>query len=66
MFIPKRIVIYPKDVQNITGRKELAARKLINKIKAEFGKTKQGFVTVNEFCKFTGIPPDEVYKFMID
>ena len=39
--VPNRIVIYPKDVQNITGRKERAARKLICDISQELGKTKR-------------------------
>jgi len=66
MIVPKRICIYPKDVQNITGRKEKTARRLLNKIKIKLGKSKEGFVTVHEFCNFTGIPEEEVFRFMID
>ncbi|MBX9852692.1 MAG: hypothetical protein K2X86_13180 [Cytophagaceae bacterium] len=64
--VPKRICIYPKDVQNITGRKEKTARRLLNKIKNKLGKSKEGFITVQEFCQFTGIPEDEVTGFLID
>jgi hypothetical protein len=66
MIVPKRICIYPKDVQNITGRKEKTARRLLNKIKTQLGKSKEGFVTVQEFCQYTGITEDEVARFMID
>ncbi len=66
MFIPKRICIYTKDIQNVTGRKEQTARRLLQKIKKELGKPAEGFVTVLEFCKYTGIPEEEVNKFMID
>jgi hypothetical protein len=31
--VPNRIVIYPKDVQKITGKKERTARKLIGDIR---------------------------------
>lgn len=66
MIVPKRICIYPKDVQNITGRKDKTARRLLNKIKEKLGKTKDSFVTVQEFCQHTGITQEEVSKFMID
>lgn len=66
MIVPKRICIYPKDVQNITGRKEKTARRLLNKIKNKLGKPKEGFVTVQEFCEYTGITEEEVARFMID
>ncbi len=66
MVLPKRICIYPKDVQNITGRKEKTARRLLNKIKEKLGKSKESFVTIQEFCQFTGIPEVEASRFMID
>jgi hypothetical protein len=66
MIVPKRICIYPKDVQNITGRKEKTARRLLNKIKLQLGKPEEGFVTVQEFSQFTGITMEEVSRFLID
>ena len=66
MIVPKRICIYPKDVQNITGRKERTARRLLNKIKVQLGKPEEGFVTVQEFCQFTGISEGEVQRFLLD
>jgi hypothetical protein len=38
--IPLRVVIYPKDVENITGLGDRASRKLIQKIKTGLGKSK--------------------------
>ena len=66
MLLPKRICIYTKDIQNVTGRKEKTARRLLSKIKKELGKPEEGFVTVQEFCKFTGISEEEVNRFMVD
>ena len=64
--MPKRIVIYAKDVENITGRKIRAARKLLQRIREQNKKPKDAFVTVKEFCKFTGMCEDEVREFLLD
>jgi hypothetical protein len=63
--VPNRIVIYPKDVQNITGKKERSARKLISDIRQELGKSKQEFITIYEFCHYTGLQKEQVEAFLI-
>lgn len=62
--IPNRIVIYAKDIMNITGRKERAARKLLAKIKLKYNKGKGDFITVFEFCEFTGLKKENVNDFL--
>lgn len=47
-----RIVIYPKDIQQITGRSERYGRRVIAKIKEQKGKQKEQLVTVKEFSEF--------------
>jgi len=64
--MPKRIVIYAKDVENITGKKTKAARKLLHRIREQNQKQKDAFVTVKEFCQFTGIDEGEVREFLLD
>ncbi|HMI79914.1 MAG TPA: hypothetical protein VK484_14040 [Ferruginibacter sp.] len=64
--IPVRAVIYIKDVENITGRRDRAARKLLQAIREKFNKPKGGFVTVREFSMHTGIDEDLVREFLID
>lgn len=64
--IPNRGVVYPKDVENITGRKARAARKLLFKIKAAFQKHQHQFVTVWEFSAYTGIDEAIVRDYLID
>ena len=64
--IPKRTVIYARDVENITGRKERAARRVLQKIRVAFGKPRDGFVTVKEFTIYTGIDEDIVKEYLID
>lgn len=51
----KRIVIYPKDVQVITGKSERYGRDIIKKIKDKHNKPKHQLVTVDEFCSFMGL-----------
>jgi hypothetical protein len=57
-------VIYPKDVENITGLGDRAARKLIQKIKSGLGKSKPMFVTIHEFSLCTGIPEELIKDFL--
>ena len=64
--MPRRIVIYAKDVENITGRKSRAARKLLQTIREKNGKQRDAFVTVKEFCLHTGIGEEEVKDFLLD
>jgi hypothetical protein len=59
-----RIIIYPKDVQRITGKSERYGRNLLNKIKATKQKAKRHFVSVNEFAEFTGLTVEEVTSFL--
>jgi len=56
--LPPRVVLYPKDVENITGRQGRTARKLLQKIREALGKQAHEFITVKEFCLFTGIDED--------
>ncbi len=62
--LPKRLVIYPKDVMNITGRRERAARKLLASIRRKYNKDCHAFITIEEFCQYTGIPEDMVRRFL--
>jgi hypothetical protein len=62
--IPVRICIYAKDIMNITGRKERAARKLLAQIKRKYKKKRGQFITIKEFSEFTGITSDHIYHFL--
>ena len=63
--IPNRIVIYAKDIMNITGRKERAARKLLARIRKKYRKKKGDFISVEEFCDFTGLKEEKVSQFLV-
>ena len=57
-----RMTIYPKDIQRITGRSDRYGRTLIRKIKTHFNKQDHQFVTIEEFCSYTGLKEDIVNK----
>jgi hypothetical protein len=61
----KRVVIYPKDVQQITGKSERYGRMLLKQIKTKLKKEEHQFVTIDEFCQFTGINQEQVHPFLI-
>jgi len=62
--VPNRIVIYAKDVMNITGRSERTARKILQQIRSINGKRKSAFVTVTEFCHYAGLEESRVQEFL--
>jgi hypothetical protein len=64
--IPHRAVIYSKDVENITGGSRRAAQRLIQNIYKAFGKPKHQFITIQEFCEYTGMEEELVRDFLAD
>jgi hypothetical protein len=54
----RRVVIYAKDIVTITGRKITAARNLYRAILRAFEKQPGQFITLREFCIYTGISED--------
>ena len=63
--LKKRLIIFPKDVQIITGRSERYAQRLLVKIKISFQKEPHQFVTVEEFAAFAGIPKEQIDQYII-
>jgi hypothetical protein len=61
----KRIVIYPKDIERMTGKKERAARKYLQTIKTKLGKEKADLISIDEFCEVTGFKPEKVAPYLI-
>lgn len=64
--IPNRIVIYTKDVMNITGRKERAAKRLMAQIRKKYNKKRGGFISIDEFCEFTMLKKESVSAFLFN
>jgi hypothetical protein len=62
----KRMFIYPKDIQRMSGKTDRSARKLITKIRFHLGKQKHQLVTIKEFCTFMKLPEEEVLNYITD
>lgn len=59
-----RIIVYPKDVQRITGKSERYGRLLLKRIKDHHKKDNHQLVTVDEFCSYTGIKIEQVSEYL--
>ena len=66
MSIPQRIVIHPRDIANLTGCGERHARKILQKIRACQGKMPRDYISIAEFCFFTGMDEDAVRRCVND
>ncbi len=60
-----RLCVYPKDVQRITGKSERWGRMLLEKIKETLKKEEHQFITIEEFCNYTGFKVDQVQSVLI-
>ncbi|NHM01531.1 hypothetical protein [Flavobacterium difficile] len=60
----KRICIYTSDVMLITGKSERQARNIINDIKAYFRKEKHQFITIKEYCEYSGLKVEDVLGYI--
>jgi hypothetical protein len=59
-----RACIFPKDIHCITGRSERHGRKLLNDIRAHFGKEPHQFITVEEFAEYSGIKEEIINQYL--
>ncbi len=60
----KRICIYPKDVQVVTGKSERYGRTIIKTIKEHLNKETHQLVTIDEFFDFMGLEISKVQGFI--
>jgi len=58
---PKKICIYPKDIQRITGKSYRQSTRMLQKIKEDLNKSAENFVSIREFCSYTGLNYEEVF-----
>ena len=62
---PKRVCIYPKDIQRITGKSYRQSARLLQKIREDLNKPLNNFISVEEFCKYTGLKQEQVEQHII-
>lgn len=61
----KRICIYPKDIQLITGMSYRQSLRLYHKIRNDLNKLENEFVSVKEFCQYTSLKIEQVEPLII-
>lgn len=64
--LPQRLCIYPKDIVKITGKSERFSRDLIERIKISLNKKAHQFVTIEEFCNYSGLKEERVKELIRD
>ena len=61
----KRLCIYPKDIQRITGKSYRQSVRLMLKIRTELNKHVNEFVSIEEFCQYTSLKYEQVEPLII-
>ena len=64
--VSKRVCIYPKDIQRITGKSYRQSIRILNQIRKSLRKPNDSFVSIEEFCEHTGLKIEEVRGAIID
>ncbi|MBF9222507.1 hypothetical protein [Hymenobacter ruricola] len=55
-----QVCIYPKDAAQLTGTQYGTGKRLLQRIRTALHKPARAYVSVAEFCQFTGLPEAEV------
>ena len=64
--VSKRVCIYPKDIQRITGKSYRQSTRILNEIRKSLRKPKNSLVSIEEFCEYTGLKYEHITKVLID
>ncbi len=64
--ISGRVVVYPKDVQRLTGKSEKYSRMLLKKIRQCKAKQCHQFISIEDFAEYTGLTVDLVKQHLVD
>ena len=62
--IPDRIVLFTRDIVNITGVSLRTAQRMIQKIRKIYGKPELQFITIYEFCEVYGLHVEDVKLYL--
>jgi ATP-dependent Zn protease len=61
----KRLCIYPKDIQRITGKSYRQSIRLLQKMRKKLNKLEDELVSIEEFCQFTSLKIEQVEPFIV-
>jgi len=62
----KRLCIYPKDIQRVTGKSYRQSIRLLQKIRKHLNKLENEFVSIEEFCQYTSLKYEQVMNLIVD
>ena len=62
----KRLCIYPKDIQRITGKSYRQSVRVLQKIRKDLRKLDNEFVSIEEFCNYTSLKYEQVLPLIVD
>jgi hypothetical protein len=51
----KRVCIYPKDIQRITGKSYRQSIRMLQRIRKDLNKLQNELVSIDEFCEYTSL-----------
>ena len=55
-----RMIICAKDIELVTGKVERTARRIMAKIRIKNNKPPSAYITIEEFCEYTGLKEERV------
>ena len=61
---PKCLVIHTSDVIRICRISERSAQRLLERVRKHFNRATCPFVSMEDFCAFTGLKEDRVQQFL--
>jgi hypothetical protein len=61
----KRLCIYPKDIQRITGKSYRQSIRLLQKMREKLNKLEDELVSIEEFCQYTSLKIEQVEPLII-
>jgi hypothetical protein len=62
--VRNRIVLQTKDIMLITGKSERTSRRMLKEIRKSARNSKVSFVSLEQFCAFTGMTREEVIPYL--
>ncbi|MBT1711757.1 hypothetical protein KK062_26180 [Fulvivirgaceae bacterium PWU5] len=57
-----RIILSTKDIERITGRSERQSRAILAGVRKSLGKQPRQHVSIQEYCRHTGLPEEDVAR----
>lgn len=62
----KRLCIYPKDIQRITGKSYRQSIRIMQRIRKDLNKLENELVSIEEFCQYTSLKTEHVLPLIVD